>query len=59
MWDDNLFIPTDNEWEICAFCGSTHVNDKFCPMQLKNKKGKISWICHKLSESLGNLIGMF
>lgn len=56
MLDDNVFT---NEYEVCAFCGGTHVNDKYCPVQLALKKSKTAWICDILKRKMGRIMGMF
>lgn len=59
MIDDNVFDYENNEYVVCAFCGDTHVNDKYCAPQLMKKKTKFAWVCEKISEKIGVLMGMF
>lgn len=50
MIDDNVFNDKlyRSEYEVCAFCGSTHANDTFCITQLVSDKTKLVWICDQI-----------
>ncbi len=61
MIDDNQFNEElyRGEYEICAWCGSTHANDKYCPMQLAFRKSKVKWMCQHINDRISKLMGMF
>lgn len=59
MENEGRFSVGDNPYEVCALCGSTHVNDKFCPALTKKKIKRGAWICEILRRKLGRMMGMF
>ena len=52
MLDDNMFGVEENDYEVCPYCGSTHVNDKYCPIQHAIKKHRKPWIFGRIAQRL-------
>ena len=52
MIDDNWFNVETNEYEVCAACGHTHRNDKYCPGMKMVKKKHAPWICSRINMNM-------
>lgn len=47
MFEEGLFR---SEYEICAYCGNSHANDKTCPgLKVVKKKKHTPWICNRIN----------